>query len=123
MPTPKTIYDVVASVCHIPIEFHERGDVSVVTLLIDSGYPELRASIGVTHIQRYLQAHPDILDAWATYSEDKRCEGWYFVDDRCAIGADSSCVGTPREQVFGERSEACASFIKHELDSIIEHTG
>jgi hypothetical protein len=71
---------------------------------------------------KHLETHPHLIDEWAVYSNDKRCSsGWYFDDSRYSTGHFSSAAGRTREQVFSERPRACAEFIKHELDSILEN--
>ena len=118
MFTSPTLQDVVAKVCSIPSDFHRRGDVSVVYLLEESGYDTVRDAVTVPIIQEHLQAHPDLIDVWAGYSADKRCSsGWFFDDTRSTTGHYSSSAGRSQEQVFIERSQACAEFIKLELDS------
>jgi hypothetical protein len=93
-----------------------------VKLVEESGYEDYRDAIGVSEIRQHLEAHPDLIDHWADYSSNKRCNsGWYFDDSRYSTGYFSSGTGRSREQVFGERSQACAEFIKHELDSILEN--
>jgi hypothetical protein len=122
MPTPATVQDVVVKVCFIPADFHRRGDVSVVYLLEESGYDTVRDAITVPILQQHLQGQPSLIDDWAGYSEDKRCSsGWYFDDGRYSTGYFSSEAGRSREQVFTERTQACAEFIKHELESIREN--
>jgi hypothetical protein len=122
MPNPRTVQEVVTSICAIPDDFHRRGDVSVVRLLEESGYATFRDAVVIAEIRQHLEAHPDLISSWAGYSEDKRCSsGWYFDDSRYSTGHFSSDAGRSRELVFGERSQACAEFIKHEIDSILEN--
>jgi len=122
MPTSPTVQDVVVKVCSIPADFHRRGDVSVVYLLEESGYDAIRDAITVPILQQHLQAQPSLIDDWAGYSEDKRCSsGWYFDDTCYSTGYFSAEAGQSREQVFAERTQACAEFIKHELASIREN--
>ena len=121
MSAAPTVQDVVEKVCTIPADFHRRGNVSVVYLLEESGYATFRDAVTVRIIQQHLQAHPHLIDVWAGYSEDQRCDGWYFDDRRTSIGHYSSGAGTAHEQKFSERSQACAEYIKHELESIREN--
>lgn len=122
MSISPTVQDVVEKVCSIPTDFHRQGDVSVVYLLEESGYDAVRDGISVPIIQQHLQAHPHLIDDWAGYSCDQRCDGWYFDDSLFTIGRVSSEGGRSQVQVFGERAGACAEFIKHELESIRENT-
>jgi hypothetical protein len=122
MSTSPTLQDVVAKVCSIPSDFHTRGDVSVVFLLEESGYDTVRDAVTVPIIEQHLQAHPHLIDVWSCYSCDQRSSsGWFFDDGRCTTGHYSSSAGRSREQVFAERSQACAEFIKLELESWRDH--
>lgn len=118
MSTSPTVQDVVGKVCSIPSDQNKRGDVSVVYLLEESGYDSVREAVTVPLIQRHLQAHPHLMDVWADYSADQRCSGGWFFDHRhSTTGYYTSRAGQSHEQVFSNRSQACAEFIKHELES------
>jgi len=122
MLKPHTVQEVVTRICAIPADSHRRRDVSVVRLLEESGYETLRDVIGVAEIRQHLEVHPRLISSWAGYSEDKRGgSGWYFIQRRRCVGYFSSDEGKSWEQVFDERSRACAEFIKHEIDSILEN--
>ena len=123
MSTSPTVQEVVEKVCSIPSDFHTRGDVSVVYLLEESGYDTVRDAVTVPIIQQHLQAHPHLIDVWGDYSGDKRCSsGWFFDDSRHTTGHYSSSAGRSQEQVFSERSQGCAEFIKLELESWRENS-
>jgi hypothetical protein len=116
-----SVSEVIAAVCHIPAEFHKRGDVSILKLLKESGYPEHASSIDIQHIQKYLIAHPDLVSNWSAYSEDKRTDkGWYFDQEARRVGYYSVGFGCEQQQIFDDVMEACATFIKRELDSIAD---
>ena len=117
--TLRRVQDVVERVCCIPADFHRRGDVSIVRLLAESGYDTASNAITVTVIQQHLENHPQMIDDWAAYSCDKRCEGWFF-DSYFSVGHYSTVAGVTCQQTFSKRSLACAEFIKHELDLILE---
>jgi hypothetical protein len=121
MSTSPIVQDVVQKVCAIPADFNRRGDVSVLYLLEESGYDTVRDAVTVAIIQQHLQAHPNLIDLWAGYSDDKRCSSGWFFDGRYTTGHYSSSAGRSQEQVFTARSQACAEFIKHELESIREN--
>lgn len=123
MSTSPAVQDVVEKACSIPTDHHRRGDVSVVYLLEESGYDAVRDAITVPIIQQHLQAQPHLIEVWAGYSEDKRCSsGWFFDDSHSRTGYYSSSAGRSQEQVFSERSLACAEFIKLELESLRENS-
>ena len=61
----RTVHEVIASVCQMPSEFHRSGDVSILHLAEDPDYREHQSAFGVEDIQRYLQAHPElVLGRW-----------------------------------------------------------
>lgn len=118
----RKVQEVIESVCRIPSEFHQRGDVSVVRLVEESGYRIHRVAIAVDDLERYLRARPELVQDWDVYSaSNRKGSGWYF--DRAARSV--GCYRDNRrqhEQVFDDAAQACATFIKREIDSIIDHT-
>jgi hypothetical protein len=52
------------------------------------------------------------------YSENKRCGGWFIDLSARRIGYYSDLGIPQQEQVFDDQLEACAHYIRHELDSI-----
>jgi hypothetical protein len=118
--TPKQVQGIVSRVCGIPYNYNERGDISIGKLLAESGYVAFRDKIGVVEICQHLEAHPQFIDSWASYSSDKqRCKtGWFFDDGRHLIWRYSSDGERACEQTFSGRAQACAEFIKRELDDI-----
>ncbi len=104
----------------MPAEFHRRGDVSIVTLVAESGYKYIDGLLAAEQIKQHLTAHPRLVDDWAAYSRDKRSSnGWYFEDgDSPSIGYYDATAGRSHKQMFPDRLEACAEFIRHELEAI-----
>ena len=116
----RAVHDVIASVCRMPSEFHRRGDVSILRLAEDSDYRAHQTAIGVEDFRQYLQAHPELVGEWYVYSDNKRTSsGWYFDHATRRVGYYSGSR-REREQTFDDVTQACAAFIKHEIDSIID---
>jgi hypothetical protein len=121
MPENRTDQEALAAVCQMPVEYHRRGDVSILRLAEESDYRAHRTAIGVEHIQRYLESHPELVGEWYVYSDNKRTStGWYFDHAGRRVGYFS---GSRREheRTFDDATQACAAFIKHEMDSILGH--
>ena len=121
MPSNRTVEEVISLASQIPVELRRRDNVSIVTLVKESNYRTYQSSIGIEDICCHLRGYSDLIAAWSMYSEDKRTSsGWYFDHDARTVGYFN---GSSRERVetFDDVSKACASFIKHELDSIIDH--
>jgi hypothetical protein len=119
MRAARTIEAITARICCVPAESLRRGDVSIVTLLTKSGYQAVDQIFGVAYIQEYVRIYPELIDDWSTYSGDKRTSGSYFHDgDPPSVGYCDASGRRSQEQIFSDRSEACAQFIKYELDAI-----
>lgn len=95
---------------------------SIYNLLKETGYFEMHDQVSDDSIQKMLNHHPDCIDEWIIYSQNKRTSsGWYFKQE----GKDSYIVGyfggTDSENVqlrFADRIAACAAFIKRESEDI-----
>jgi hypothetical protein len=116
-----SLEETIALACNLAPDYYAKN-MSPYALLQASGYREHRHEIDVAKIRKYVAQHYELVGRWIGYSEDKRVSsGWYF-------SADSSegpfVIGYfPRDpkktdQRFTDGVEACATFIKHELDSI-----
>lgn len=105
----------------IPRDFETRGDVSFHALLIASGYADGHVGVDVPMIEDALRAHPEFVGDWLEYSEEKRSSAGWFIRKAASGGWE---VGYVAEGAFEEVSlyqdelEACAAFIKKEIDAV-----
>jgi hypothetical protein len=58
-------------ICRIPLELQRTG-ASVRDAVRASGYAALRGGFSPRELADYLRQHPELVEAWAAYSEDKR---------------------------------------------------
>jgi hypothetical protein len=111
--------EVLNRACRLAADYRARIDISPFRLMIDSGYADMRAAIDEKKIQAFVRDHPEIIEEWIAYSEDKRCGGWYFTK---RLDRDEFVVGrveAPKKvESFREPTEPCARFIKRELESM-----
>ena len=114
--------DMVAQIVTLPRKFQALGNVSMFSLLEATGYFKLRDQISEDDIRTALLCRPECVQEWIQYSEDKRISsGWYATknDEGCYETGYIADVSTPRNRVQYEGAvDACASFIKHEIDEI-----
>jgi hypothetical protein len=105
--------------CNLPSDYRSRG-VSQMAVFAESGYRANRSAVGIEAIRKYIAENPGLVGDWMGYSEDKRSGGWYF-----APGSIEGffIVGGSREteQKYSDRFEACAVFIKHELERMASY--
>ena len=113
--------DILVDLIRLPRMFN-AGDVSMYELLRQTGYFELHDQISEAAIRQTLDWHPECVDDWISYSEDKRTSsGWFIKQENSAKYrvAYFSCEGDKGLQTsYVDRIEACAAFIKHELEDI-----
>jgi len=108
----------VEDVCRLPMDYESFGTKSAVELIARSGYRDRWRSITVRLLADTLGRHPDWVDAWIQWSADKRTSsGWYIR--RCGESAFDvgSHLDVPPVR-YGDRTHACAAFVRHELASI-----
>ncbi len=104
-------------------KFNESGTKSIYALLTETGYPDLKKQLTVRDIRQALLDHPECVSEWLQYSEDKRVgSGWYFQnkgDGTFSVGWIQQNGGMCSEKTFDDELDACALFIKHEIESIV----
>ena len=107
----------------LPRKYSEAGTVPVRSLLCQAGYFENHSQISEGSIREQLTQHPECVDEWARWSEDKRSSsGWYFEHNgrtgKYVVGYFADDAGRGRPLEFGDRTDACAAFIKREIEDI-----
>lgn len=113
--------DVADRLLRIPTDSHKPDGVSVWQLVQDTGYFEAYDRVSVAVIRGALDRYPEKVGDWLLYSEDKRCSsGWYIrkhYGEEFDVGfyPDSSGI---EPEYYSNRLDACAAFIKHEVEEI-----
>ena|ERR1017187_2041103 len=109
--------------CNLAHDYHVRN-MSPNALMAESGYREHRSAIDVEKIREHVAAHPMLIGDWICYSENKRVSsGWYFsansVSGPYVVGYFPTSDSSKTEKKYSDGIEACAIYIKHELESIV----
>ena len=94
------------------------ANVSVYSLLKESGYFEIYEQVSETDIFEMLVQYPECIKQWLSFSEDKRSSsGWYFKqgdNGEYIVGIQ----GNVKTINYLDEVEACAAFIKREIEDI-----
>ena len=113
-------FEQVATICRIAHDHSLRPEgKSLRELLTASNYLRLRPGISAAMLCEYLADHPEVVDQWSMYSEDKRTSGgWYFLNYGRAgtvsrLGPRATRID---EHGHGSSVEACVNYILQELD-------
>jgi hypothetical protein len=116
------VNETILKLVHLPRRFIDLGNVSFYALLEETSYFTVHDKVSEADIREALLRHPECVDDWILYSEDKRSsEGWYLKQNDkggYVVGLVDSQGRDKRRMVYAERGGACAAFIKHEVDQI-----
>jgi len=112
--------DIIEEIIFLPLRSYERN-VSIYSLLKESDYFELHNQINESDIFKALTQHVECVDQWLHLSENKRSSsGWYIKQ----TNSENYIVGYyPSHEInktidFSDKLEACAHFIKRELEDL-----
>lgn len=78
-----------------------------------TGYAEYRTSFTAADLQPIVAAHPEIIEQWLSYSEDKRTNGGWYIRRNGQIGR---VLQPETQREFGSIHEAVAEYVVLELD-------
>jgi len=112
---------ILEAVYALPVGFKLRATVSLLQLVRETGYPGRREEIGVDAIRSGLAGRDGIVAVWLAYSAEKDADwGWYFQGPHHGFYLTGSRTRSLEAPVnTRDAAEACAYFIKAELDSIL----
>ena len=117
------VSDTISGLIRLPRKFKSRGNVSIQDLLQETGYFEIHDEVSSERIHEELIQHPECVDEWMSYSEDKRSSsGWYLKQkdrDTYVVGFYNGKGGKNAQIRYADRIDACAAFIKHEAEDIM----
>ena|ERR1035437_3711140 len=108
-------------VISLSTEFYNKRNVSIYTLLMETGYFEMYEQINETDILYELTIHPEFINKWFSWSENKRSRsGWYIKQNdnsTYAVGYFPANRDIP-QLLYWDIKEACAAFIIREIEEI-----
>lgn len=119
--TIMSLSQVIRDVISLPERFHSQGNLSSYTLLQESGYFALHDKISETEIYEEISRHSEYINAWLSWSENKRSEtGWFFRQNELGVYLVGwyGPLGIISEISYVDKIQACSVFIKHEIEEI-----
>lgn len=113
--------EIINNIIEIPKNFYNRGDISIYSLLEETGYFEIYNQINESNILEELIKHPEYIEYWLRWSENKRTDsGWYLIRNdkkKYIVGCLPEIEEYPQIE-YSNPQEACAVFIKKEIERI-----
>ena len=118
---PRDRASIMEAIYSLPITLKLRGPVSLLQLVRETGYPGQESAIGVDEILSGIAGREGIVAAWLEYSREKEAGwGWYFEGPYQGFYLTGSRTRSLEMPVnTRDAAQACAYFIKAELDSIL----
>jgi hypothetical protein len=114
--------DIAKHIVTLPRTFHSLGNISIFSLLEETGYLELHNQVSLSDIRNAFARDLACVQEWMQYIDDQRCSSsWYFLlnDEGLYEVYDSNTDPTRSNQVVYENAmDACAAFIKYQIESI-----
>ncbi len=121
MVTKKNINQAIEKVVNLPSQFYNLENISIYSLLEETGYFEIPDKINEENILVELVNHPECIEQWLDWSENKRVtSGWYFrksKNGKYIVGYFPE-KETIKSIESSYASELCAKFIKREIEDI-----
>jgi len=117
----KHYLSIARNVLEIPRRIREDENLSLISALDATGYGLVYDQIGVSELMSALYEDITFIDDWIQYSEDKRVpQGWYFkrIDGAAVVGFNAPHQRSAETMSFVNAQEACATFVKLEVESI-----
>jgi hypothetical protein len=115
------VNDTIKGLIYLPSKFNNAGNISIYDLLKETGYLEKYEKVSVEEIRNGLARCAECVEDWIVYSEDKRSSsGWYFKkkDNKRFVVGCIDLNGNSTHNEYENGVDACAIFIKHEIDEI-----
>jgi hypothetical protein len=89
-------------------------------LLQETGLDQHRSLMTKSAVAQYLSQHPDTMQAWFRWSEDKRVDsGWYIC--RQESGYIVGCHPGGEKLRFTDAVEACTAFVMRDVANMLDH--
>ena len=112
---------ILEAIYSLPVVFRLRGTASLMRLVRETGYPGRRSELGVEDIRSGIAERAGIIAVWQEYSAEKDADwGWYFQGPYQGLYLTGSRTRSLESPInTRDPAEACACFIKAELDSIM----
>lgn len=112
---------IISKIVSLPEKFYINGNISIYSLLKETGYFEIYDQVNEVNILKELVRNPEYITHWMRWSADKRnSAGWYFKRS----GQNTYIIGyyPAKENLktieYSDIKDACAAFIKREIEDI-----
>jgi hypothetical protein len=115
------IAECIVAICNFPLTY-KNANMSPSAIFTNSKYGDQYEFISLEALEEHVKAHPELIDRWILYSQDKRwTPAWAFTKNK----SDGWVVSYIQESgkhgyeiIFGNATNACAFMIKMEFEEL-----
>jgi hypothetical protein len=111
----------IEEICRLPLDYHAIGAKTLIQLMEEARYFENPSAVTESAIQSCLDKHPDFCDAWIGYSQDRRTDSGWVIDERNDVFTVFYYPNGSTKLKYKDRAAACAAFAIRELASLARH--
>jgi hypothetical protein len=112
----------------MPKDHRDRGDVSMLDLLKESGFEVEHEIPSAKSIKHYLKSNPQLIQFWILETEDQRYSPAWFIDapddgssdEGWAVGYIERGGFVSQKVTFPDRFHACSFFVVKKVESLAQ---
>ena len=112
---------IIEGVCRLPVDYHAIGTKTLIQLMEEAGYFKNPSAVTESALRSCLAKYPDFCAAWIGYSQDRRTDSGWVIDERNGVFTVFYYPNGSTQLKFEERPAACAAFAIRELSSLAKH--
>lgn len=113
--------NIAKEIIRLPETYYALGNISIYSLLKKTGYFEVYNQLDEIIILQEIINNPHCINQWLEWSNNKRTTpGWYFKKIKSTehIVGYFNLVNNSNLRKYSNSNEACAAFIKREIEEI-----
>jgi hypothetical protein len=103
-------------------DYKRRRDISMVSLLHESGHKQEMGELSVDELAECLRAHPDWQEAWMLNSDDQRIDRGWWIAPHPAGGCILGQIEGDERVHFDDCTRGCAEFVRLQMQELAAWT-
>ncbi|GJM26793.1 MAG: hypothetical protein DHS20C16_32080 [Phycisphaerae bacterium] len=116
------IRETIANVMYIPRKMKTHQNVSLNSLVENSGFLDLHEDVAEQGMREFIAQHPETIEEWECFSQDQcGSPAWFFArekDGTFQLGWFSDTIGMSQLESYKSGAEACSKFVIRTLKKI-----
>ncbi len=111
------VEDVIRNICFMPKTFFGLRDISLLSLLEESGYKEMKDQINSDLLKEFISKNVFLINIWKQLSEDQRCSPALVFEDKKVYYLNEK-LEIENLITFEDTIEGCALYIQNYISKL-----